>query len=79
MSLNGSALGAAIASALGVTDAVALDSYDKLGNAIVDYFVANTVVSTNDTIPALGLVSIPGTAGGPVQGEAQGTGVGSIS
>lgn len=50
-----------------------------IASAVVDEIATNAVVSTTDTVPALGLIAPPGTAGGPVTGSATGTGTGTIS
>ncbi|MDD5245470.1 MAG: hypothetical protein PHU49_15790 [Syntrophorhabdaceae bacterium] len=45
--------------------------------AVVDEITTNAAVSTNDIVPALGLVAPAG--GGPVTGAAAGTGTGTIA
>lgn len=79
MAMTGNGMRDAVASALGVTDPTAITQIGKMTAAIVAYLQTNAVVSTTDTVPALGLLAPPGTAGGPVTGSASGTGTGTIA
>ena len=52
--------------------------WTTISQQILTYLVANTIVNTTDSVPALGLTSPGGTAPAPVTGTASGTGIGTI-
>ena len=52
--------------------------WTTISQQILSYLVANTVVNTTDSVPALGLTSAGGMSPTPVTGTASGTGVGTI-
>lgn len=79
MAMNAATLGAAMASALGVTDATAQASFVTLATVIITHITTNAVVTTTDTVPALGLISPGGLAPAPVTGVASGSGVGTVA
>lgn len=79
MALNAATLASAMASAVGVTNAAAQASYLALATAIITHITTNAVVTTTDTVPALGLVSPGGLSPAPVTGAASGTGVGTVA
>jgi len=79
MPMTGAGMRDAVAAALGVSDPSALTQIGKMTTAIVAYIQANALVSTTDTVPALGLIAPPGAGGGPVTGAANGTGTGTVA
>lgn len=79
MAMNAATLGAAMASALGVTEATAVASFVTLAGTIITHIQSTAVVTTTDTILALGLISPGGLAPAPVTGTASGSGVGTVA
>lgn len=82
MALNPSVLGnqlALLSNPLGPTPSE-ITHWTAIANAIITHFqtfgVVNTTVTTQDVIPALGLVSPGGLTPAPVTGAAKGTGTG---
>jgi|ERR1035438_1057869 hypothetical protein len=66
------------ASAQAAALAFQIQTWTAVSNQIISYFISNTVVSTSDTVPSLGLIAP--TGGGPVTGAVVGaTGSGTIS
>lgn len=79
MAMNPATLGADLATAMGVTDAAAIASFVTMATVIVAHITTNAVVTTTDTVPALGLISPGGMAPAPVTGSASGTGTGTVA
>lgn len=86
---TGTALGALIVANLPPTEippspagvAAQLAHYQGVARAIIDYLIANAVVTTTVALPLDGVATIlapPGAAGGPCTGSGSGTGVGTI-
>lgn len=83
MALNGDALGLAMIAAMdayvaGIPDPKP-DNYNRtegfkaLGNAIVDYIIANAVVSSNVIVTSVSGVTVGAGVSGPGAGTATGT------
>lgn len=79
MPMNPATLGADLAAAMGVTDPAAVASFVTMATVVVAHIQANAVVTTTDTVPALGLISPGGLAPAPVTGAAVGSGTGTVA
>lgn len=76
MAMDATILGNAMATACGVTDAVAKAAFVSMAGAIITHIQtsATVAVTITDTVPGTGLLAP--TGGGPVTGVAHGSGSG---